>query len=135
MKTEQYPDYDWDKIPTGSIFTANILGTNSNGRIVKEHGMIYLCQNEKNGANAALKLGYKNSWCIRNGSYKELQRHGVQYLQVWLDPTFEIPKTIALKIGNHKAIVTKDFIQAGCTIVKFKTVERVYKTMLKFRKT
>jgi len=48
IKKEKYPNYDWDNIPSGSTFTAQIRGTLCEGRIFKEFGRIYLCQNEEN---------------------------------------------------------------------------------------
>lgn len=49
-------------------FKAVIAGTPCEGRIRVENGEVYLCQDEKDGADCRDKLGYKYSWVVsRNG--------------------------------------------------------------------
>lgn len=57
-------DLDWNNIPSGSKFTANILKQKCSGRIFKEGGTIHFCQNTHCGDNCSNKLGFKYSWSI-----------------------------------------------------------------------
>ena len=52
----------------GRKFKAVIAGTPCEGRIKVENGEVYLCQDERDGADCRDKLGYKYSWVAsRNG--------------------------------------------------------------------
>lgn len=51
----------------GRKFRAAIAGTPCKGRIRVENGEVYLCQNERDGADCRDKLGYKYSWQVSAG--------------------------------------------------------------------
>ena len=57
----------------GLNFKANIDGTPSEGRIQVENGMVYLCQDKKDGADCQDKLGFRYSWRIRKGSPEDMK--------------------------------------------------------------
>lgn len=48
----------------GRRFRANIEGVKCDGKIRVEDGLVYLCQNEKNGNSCNNKFGYKYSWSL-----------------------------------------------------------------------
>ena len=57
----------------GLNFKANICGTPSEGRIQVEKGVVYLCQDKRNGADCQDKLGFRYSWGIRKGSPEDMK--------------------------------------------------------------
>lgn len=54
-------------VKSGDKYTATIDGTDVEGKIQIESGIIYLCQNELDGHECEHKLGYTFSWRIRGG--------------------------------------------------------------------
>ena len=58
-------------------FKAKIDGTPCGGTIQVENGNVYLCQNDKKGANCDDKLGFKYSWCIRQGSPDDMKKFDI----------------------------------------------------------
>lgn len=46
----------------GRRFRANIDGVECEGKVRVENGMVFLCQNNKDGCKASNKYGYKYSW-------------------------------------------------------------------------
>lgn len=125
-------EYDWDKIPTGSTFTAIIQDVRTSGRIYKnkdEYNRIYLCQNKLNGADAPDKLGYEYSWSINGGSLGDLIKENVRNLKVWLpEPGYKLKVFPKVSIGSFPiTYFNNGNIKVGCTKVPFKTIEAIYK--------
>ncbi len=134
IAVEEYPDYDWDKIPSGSPFKALIEGAPVKGRIYKIGGVIYLCQNLKNGYNSPNKLGYEFSWRVSEGESRDLEQNRVTNLEVWLpEAGYKTPVEIS-KFGTYLMSIYKDSVTVGCTTVSFEQVEAVYEKMLALRK-
>lgn len=61
----------------GRPFRAKIYGIPVSGRIQVEKGLVFLCQNEMDGANDHDKLGYRYSWGVGKGSETVLARNNV----------------------------------------------------------
>lgn len=127
-------EYDWDKIPTGSTFTADIGGIKCTGRVLKEGKKIYLCQDRQSGDRGKILLGYKYSWTIKQGSLDDLELTEVDELRVFLpEKGYKIP--IDLKsFGSYDVSINKNFVRVGCTPVSFEQVEAVYLKMKSLRK-
>ena len=58
-------------------FKAKINGTPCGGAIQVENGSVYLCQNDKKGANSDDKLGFMYSWYISKGSPEDMKRFDI----------------------------------------------------------
>ena len=56
----------WSKVKVGTPFAACIDSDLIKGKIQKENGIIYLCQNEKNGSSCNDRLGSKYAWAIED---------------------------------------------------------------------
>lgn len=137
-KVEMYSEWDWENIPTGSTFEAEISGVKLKGRIFKTvDGYIYLCQNEISGYDAPVKLGYRYSWIIGAGTVEKLKRNNVKYLQIWLpEEGYQSPKLDLTVVGDYAVEhITKDEIKVCCTRVRFEQVEKIYHHMLKLRRS
>jgi len=132
-----YSEWDWENIPTGSTFEAEIERVKCKGRIFKTvDGHIYLCQNKISGYDAPVKLGYRYSWIIGDGTVKKLKRYDVKYLQIWLpEEGYQAPDLDLTVVGKyHISYITKDEIKVGCTRVRFEQIQKIYHHMLKLRK-
>lgn len=57
----------------GRRFRAKIEGVKCDGKICVEDGLVYLCQNEKDGKSCYNKFGYKYSWVMPSPSVSELE--------------------------------------------------------------
>jgi len=87
FKTVLVPD--WDNVPVGTKFKAKIEGVECEGRIQKEDGNIYLCQNEKDGKGCGDSLGFYYSWNIGYGSPVDLKDTEVEIISFELDSSFK----------------------------------------------
>jgi hypothetical protein len=67
----------------GLCFTAEISGSECEGRINKECENWYLCQNRHDGEECIDKLGYTYSWIIYSGSEKDLSYNCVKNLKLF----------------------------------------------------
>lgn len=127
-------EYNWGKIPTGSKFTAIISGGKYSGRILKEKGIIYLCQDFRNGniPPSRNRLGYKYSWSIRNGISTHLKENSVSDLQIELDPkyTYVQPLDVDFTIKGYNVKTSDKDVKIGCTTVTFEQVEAIYSMMI-----
>jgi len=73
-------EINWNKIKSRTPFTATINNTFVTGKIQKQDGYIYLCQDRIRGCSCVDKLGYKHSWLIEDGSLIDLRcNHTVIY--------------------------------------------------------
>ena len=108
----------WDNIPVGTKFKAKIEGRVCEGRIQKEDGSIFFCQNERNGQDATDKLGYDHSWNADNGTLSKLEHNSVEILELELDPQFKpLPKWVGDYIADYKPVIGRGYVKFG-----FKTV-------------
>lgn len=80
---------NWKEVPVGTNFSGFIGDTYVVGKIQKEGGDIFLCQNNKNGMDCRNKLGYDYSYTIDFGSVEDMEKNNVK--QIVLD----IPKAIS----------------------------------------
>lgn len=111
-------EIDWSKVKKGTWFTALILGYKCTGKIQKEDGDIYLCQNIKDGADCYNRLGFKFSWIISNGSKMQLKNHSVRNLKL-LTSKPKSYKHIPIKqpetVAGYNITYHKGYIMVGCT--------------------
>ncbi len=120
--------WDWSKIPVGSKFTCLIKGKKASGRIQKEGGNIYLCQDVEDGASCDDKLGYKSSWNIFSGSVRDTMGNDVHELEIELDPDYK--KSIEWgQLGEYKVTIYDDFIKVGCTKVTETQIKDILRTL------
>jgi len=141
IETTSVKQYNWDLIPVGSKFTAYIDDTDGDtkptqvsGRIQKEDGRIYLCQNNHYGEGCKNKLGYKCSWNIGDGLVEYLDEdYQVTDLEITLDPKFKYVEPEVIDLGffikSYKPEVSKDEVKVGCTTVPFDQIEQIYNAM------
>jgi len=73
---------NWEKIKVGTPFTAYIHGEMATGKIQKEDGIIFLCQDEQKGMCCNNTLGYKYSWQIGRGTAKDLNDDCINTIMV-----------------------------------------------------
>jgi hypothetical protein len=66
----------------GTEFTAKIERTVVTGKIQKEDGRYFLCQNRKDGTDCKNKLGYNHSWVVGSGTISDLKFHGITGLKL-----------------------------------------------------
>jgi hypothetical protein len=84
-------------VTSGTEFTAKIERVEVTGKIQKEGGRYFLCQNKKDGTDCKNKLGYKYSWVVGTGTASELKTHGITNLQIEYIPTGIPTKTPEFK--------------------------------------
>lgn len=119
---------DWKNVPVGTKFKAIIKEVICEGRIQKEDGYIFLCQNEKDGADCKDKLEFKYSWSIRLGEREDLSDTDVQFISLELDSSFNAPPTVDL--GDYTVVFKKGEIQVGCQVIKNEKVTEVVKNLI-----
>ena len=127
-----FQDYDWDKIPTGSTFTAIIAGKKVNGRVFKnEEGLLWLCNNTYSNGTCDDEMGYSYSFYIGTGTLSELFHLDVSNLRVWLpEPGWKKKIGVPKMLGSYNVkSVTSESVTVGCTTVSFRQVEAIYNKM------
>ena len=82
IESNMKQEINWDEVPIGTRFTATIDSVETKGKIQKQNGSIFLCQNLKDGEECGDMLGYEFSWCIGCGTYDELEVHSVGTLVI-----------------------------------------------------
>ncbi len=117
----------WDSVEPGTRFTAEIKGVKTSGKIQKERGNIYLCQNILEGSTPTDTFGYKYGWYIQTGN---------------TDEEFYIFNILNLKVGgkehgpqgiylNRRNIIIRN---GKATIngykIPFKTVDNIYNRLM-----
>lgn len=103
---------------------------------IDRDGDIYICQNERNGAGAEDKLGYKYSWWIKNGSNDKLKLEGITNLcsaertlrdmvvgDVIVDKEGYIVKVLAICGEAFLRSFWDDFNRASCSWYTFTEAE------------
>lgn len=135
MKAEAYPEYDWDKIPTGSTFECTINDEKTEGRIYKdEEGEIHLCNDTSRHCHSEEKLGYRYSRCIGEGSKDDLDFSYVKWLLVWFpERGYKVPVNIEY-INDYDVSITADGIKVGCTSITYEQAVAMYRKMISLRK-
>lgn len=126
FKTVLIPD--WNNIPVGTKFKAKIEGVECEGRIQKQDGRIYLCQNTKDGHGCDDKLGFNYSWYIGNGSSINLIEGEVEIISLELDPSFKSPPSV--KIEEEYVIFTKGKIHLGFHTISNEQVLEIVKHLI-----
>ena len=66
----------------GRRFRAKIEGVKCYGKIRVEDGLVYLCQNEKDGKSCYNKFGYKYSWVMPSSSVSELELYSTTATEI-----------------------------------------------------
>lgn len=77
----------------GKKFSAKILDIPTNGIIVVENDLVYLCQNTIDGSDCKNRMGFKYSWCGQNGSPNSLKSCRISDFNLIDD----IPQTFSVK--------------------------------------
>lgn len=126
FKTVLVPD--WDNVPVGTKFKAKIDEVECEGRIQKEDGKIYLCQNVEDGNECNNTLGFDYSWSIEQGSLVNLTENQVEIISLELDPSFKAPPIV--KVGNYTVTFKKGKIEVGCQTIPNEQVMEVVKHLI-----
>lgn len=131
---------NWDKIPTGSNFTAQIGGEIiKKGKIFKDdEGTIFLCQDVAEGAKCVNRQGFKYSWSVGCGNNHALNRHDVFYLKVQLpnkgfnEYIFKPVRGAYINIHKIESIAANG-VKIGCTFVPYIVAKRLVEAMEKLK--
>ena len=84
-------EINWTKVPVGTKFKAKIHHEFCEGKIQKEGGSVYLCQNKFSGTSPKDRLGYSKGWHIRDGNTSYRNKEAVSDLVlIGLSETYEI---------------------------------------------
>lgn len=117
---------DWDKVPVGTKFTGYIESTYVEGRIQKQNGDIFLCQDEKNGQEPEDKLGLMYSWTVNNGDEYKLKSNGTIITSLTLDPQFKsLPKWDGDDIAGYTPKINKGHVLFGCRPVSNEDIRKL----------
>ena len=117
---------NWDKVPVGTKFTGYIEGGYVEGRIQIQNGEIFLCQNERNGQDAADKLGYLFSWTAGHGDEGALKRNGTIITSLMLDPQFKpLPEWDGNDIADHTPKINRGHVKFGCRPVSNEDIRKL----------
>lgn len=75
----------------GKYFSANICSSKDliTGKIQKENGKFYLCQNVVSGSTCIDRLGYTFSWSVNKGNEEDLEQNSVTNLIIRMKPSFD----------------------------------------------
>lgn len=114
---------NWGRIPSGSKFKGTIREKKVEGRIYKDRGSIYLCQNVIAGSAPEEMLGFKYGWAIGNGSPAQFARNETTITSITLDPAFKVPKII--DVVGYRVVFNKGNIQIGCKTISNATVKKI----------
>jgi hypothetical protein len=108
----------------GQWFKAKVDGNECIGRVsISESGNVYLCQDVADGADAPNKLGFQYSWCVSNGSAKNLKDNDIKNFKLLSRrPASYVAPTPLPKIGSYSAVLINngETIKVGCTPVSKK---------------
>lgn len=126
FKTVLIPN--WDNVPVGTKFKAKIQGVECEGRIQKEDGCIYLCQNKADGGICDDELGFDYSWSIKDGSLEALLNEEVEIISLELDPSFVVSP--ALITGEYRVIFEKGKIHLGFHTISNEQVIEIVKRLI-----
>lgn len=128
-------EINWDNYPIGTKFKAKIKGNETEGRISKMAGTIYLCQNDFEGSECRHQLRYRYSWSIINGTIENLTRRNIEVtdLTLELDPIYsENIKLVVIdngiaKIDNLHICYIERNPFGNCQNLSIKDFQNVYK--------
>ena len=70
------------ELRAGMLFECTINGDKCEGKVQKERGKFYLCQNVASGSTCSDLLGYASSWVVGNGSDKARSTANVSNFRV-----------------------------------------------------
>lgn len=104
----------------GQRFTANISGKDVKGKIQIENGVIYLCQNEKDGfqPSSHSMFGYKYAWNIKDGSDEELVKNQVKDLVLITNVIEYKDWQVGDRLELHDEILEVIFRSGELTVLK-----------------
>lgn len=117
---------DWTTIPTGTRFQGYIESHPVEGRIQKQDGRIFLCQNLYDGAEADDTLGYKHSWSIGDGSEVRMKLHDVIITSLMLDPDFKAPLVWEDEpVAGYRPVFSEGSVKFGCQEVSNDVIRKI----------
>jgi len=102
----------WSKVKVGTPFAACIDSDLIKGKIQKENGIIYLCQNEKNGSSCNDRLGYKYAWAIEDGRLIYMASESVNLIS--LGEASKPKSYVGGKINKFSIDIHNGFVRIGC---------------------
>lgn len=114
---------DWDKVKVGTWFTADIVKSKTIGKIQKEGGVIYFCNNnsEADGDSCDNRLGFEYSWQLDDAV------KNIKLLKA--KPKGFIFKPI-VQVGSYNCTFYKGYVMVGCTKVPNGLVKRIAKKLI-----
>lgn len=131
---------NWDNVPVGTKFTAYIENYSDlnpygtiyvEGRIQKENDQIFLCQDDKNGQDAADKLGYPYSWSLGDGSEPNLKRNGAIITSLTLDPQFKpILEWDGDVIAGYTPNINRGHVKFGCRSISNEDIRKLVSMLI-----
>ena len=109
----------------GTWFTATINGTDVVGKVQKEDGAFYLCQNKEDGTECSNTLGFKYSWRVDKGTLEALEYNDVCNLVILKEKPDYFKFEPIFKIGLYAVTFNKGYIMVGCTKVTNAMIKKV----------
>lgn len=109
----------------GTWFTATVNGTNVVGKIQKENGDFYLCQNKEEGTICSDTLGFNYSWIVGNGGLQTLKENGVDSLVLHKKKPDYYKFEPVVKINEYIVTFYSTHIMVGCTKVTNAMIKKV----------
>lgn len=90
----------------GRRFRAKIEGVKCDGKIRVEDGLVYLCQNEKDGKSCYNKFGYKYSWVLPSLSVSELELYSTTAADIEAYKDWQVGDKMT-KIGETMEVILR----------------------------
>lgn len=116
----------WSKVKSGTWFTAIIYGTKVTGKIQKEDGDVYLCQNERDGADCDNRLGFKFSWILcKHSTLEDVQVNNFKLLTSKPKDYKYTPIKSPERLGGYLVTYHRGHIMVGCTKITNAKIKKV----------
>ena len=125
-------EINWKEVEVGTWFSAKKDGVKFEGKIQKDRGRIYLCQNEFDGADCNDKLGFAFSWSIDSGEESDMIYEGIGELTFLTKEPKNIKKSIKLT-DEYFGVFNDGFLRVGCQQIPYDVILEVAKTIKKLK--
>ena len=121
-------------LPTGTKIKGIIYRdgeTSFEGRLTFEDGRYFVCQDVRDGCDAADKLGYRYSWSLRQGDVESLEHVNVKccVTSIELDPDF-VPDPVVKLNDRYSAIVQKGQVKVGNRVIPNSSIRELYSKLI-----
>jgi len=134
-------EIDWSKIPVGTPFTALVHNGYCTGKIQKQYGQIFLCQNNHFGDSCTNRLGYKQSWTLLKGDIVSLTNGAVNVSKIIFKKATVKEMKLVKKISHAKecAFITTSYpikihtgsVRVGCQPISNMAIKKLVKALPK----